>query len=355
MAITRNQKASTTPRRNQFNSHGNCVASAVFLLLIFHIHTDIVNETWVLTILPDDDGTNEIRRPQFFQIMHDAIIEDGYLIIPPKFVAKHGGDLSHHATLKVPDGLTWDVKLKRDSNGFQIGLLVPFIEYYSIRTGHLLLFKYHGDSQFHVIILDISACEIEYPAVDDEDSSDDHSLEGGSTEIKSSDEEEEDYYVHASTDGDESSEAPLSSSSEEEEVRVAEKKKKKKRSHLRTKDEDSALRSTRLRAEFIGDEFQSVNPFFTIALQPAYINRKYLQIPVSFDEMYMFTRGKKIKAEGENGRFWLLGLPKKRRLTVGVSSLLKDNDLEVGDVIVVELMKEKKSDYLDAKLHIFRA
>ncbi|KAI3855424.1 hypothetical protein MKX03_025382 [Papaver bracteatum] len=328
MAITRNQKASTTPRRNRFNSHGICVASA------------------------DGDGTNEIGRPQFFQIMHDAIIEDGYLIIPPKFVAKHGGDLSHHATLKVPDGLTWDVKLKRDSNGFQIGLSVPFIEYYSIRAGHLLLFKYHGDSQFQVIILDISACEIEYPAVDDEDSSDDHSLEGGSTEIKSSDEEEEDYYVHASTDED-GDESPLSSSSEEEEVRVAEKK--KKLIHLRTKDEDSALRSTRLRAEFIGDEFQSVNPFFTIALQPAYIKRKYLQIPVSFDEMHMFTRGKKIKAEGENGRFWLLGLPKKRRLTVGVSSLLKGNDLDVGDVIVVELMKEKKSDYIDAKLHIFRA
>ncbi|KAI3884594.1 hypothetical protein MKW92_048827 [Papaver armeniacum] len=321
---------------------------------------DIVNETWVLTILPDDDETNEIgrRRPQFFQIMHNAIIQDGNLIIPPEFVAKHGADLSHHATLKVPDGLTWDVKLKRDSNGFQIGLLVPFIEYYSIRAGHLLLFKYHGDSQFQVIILDISACEIEYPAVNDEHSSDNHSLEGGSTEIKSSDEEEEDYYVHASTDGDESSQSPLSSSSsEEEEVRIAEKNKKnkKKRSHSRTKDEDSALRSTRLRAELIGDEFQSVNPFFTIALQPAYIKRKYLQIPVSFDEMHMFSRGKKIKAEGENGRFWLLGLPQKRRLTIGVSSLLKDNDLGVGDVIVVELMKEKKSDYLDAKVHIFRA
>ncbi|RZC44788.1 hypothetical protein C5167_037727 [Papaver somniferum] len=336
MEITRNQKASTTPRRNQFNSHGNCVASA------------------------DDDGTNEIGRrwPQFFQIMHNAIIQDGYLIIPPEFVAKHGDDLSQNATLKVPDGLTWDVKLKRDSNGFQIGRLVPFIEYYSISAGHLLLFKYHEDSQFQVIILDMSACEIEYPAVDDEDSSDDHSLEGGSTEIKSSDEEEEDYYVHASTDedGDESSESPLSSSSEEEEeVRIAEKKNKKKRIHLRTKDEDSALRSTRLRAELIGDEFQSVNPFFTIALQPAYIKRKYLQIPVSFDEMHMFTRGKKIKAEGEDGRFWILGLPKKRRLTVGVSSLLKDNDLDVGDVIVVELMKEKKSDYLDAKVHIFRS
>lgn len=102
-------------------------------------------------------------------------------------VRRFSADVSHHATLKVTDGLTWNVKLKRGSNGFQIGRLVPFIEYYSI-NGHLLLFKYHGDWQFQVVILDISACEIEYPAAD-EDNSDDHSLEGGSTWIKSSDEE----------------------------------------------------------------------------------------------------------------------------------------------------------------------
>ncbi|KAI3989091.1 hypothetical protein MKX01_033127 [Papaver californicum] len=344
MAITRNQKASTTPRTNQFNSHGNFVASA------------------------DNDGTDEIgcRRPKFFQTMLNAIIQDGNLIIPPKFVAKHGPDLSHHATLKVPDGLTWDVKLERDSNGgdpvsFQIAGLVPFFGYYSIRAGHVLLFKYHGDSQFQVIIMDISASEIKYPAAADNTSDDDHRHEGEPSEIKSSDEEEEDEdYVLASTVGkmhmhaDESSASSLSSSSEEEEVRVVEKN-KKKHSRLKTKDEDSAIRSTRQRALVTGDEFSSENPLFTIALQPAYVKRKYLQIPVAFNDMHMFTRGKKIKAQAEDGRFWLLGLPKEQRLTVGVASLLKDNNLDVGDVIVIELMKEMKSKYLDAKVHIFRA
>ncbi|RZC53156.1 hypothetical protein C5167_012010 [Papaver somniferum] len=41
----------------------------------------------------------------------------------------------------------------------------------------------------------------------------------------------------------------------EEEVRVAEKKNKKKRSHLRTKDEDIALRSTRQRIESLSVTF----------------------------------------------------------------------------------------------------
>ncbi|RZC44787.1 hypothetical protein C5167_037725 [Papaver somniferum] len=344
MAITRNQRATRTPGTDLSNSQGNFVASA------------------------DDDGTNEIgrRHPQFFQIIHNAIIQDGNLIIPPRFVAKHGADLSHHVTLRVPDGLTWDVQLKRDSNGgngavsFQIGRLDQFFEYYSIRAGHLLLFKYHGNSQFLVIILDISACEIKYPADDDDDdSSDDHR---GSSEIKSSEEEEEDYYVHASTDEDESSASLLSSSSEEEAVAVVEKKKKKKHTHLKSKAEDSAMRGMRQRATLIGDEFQSENPFFTLALQPAYIKRKYLQIPTSFNDMHMFTPGKKIRAQVKDGSedFWFLGFPRERkpderRLTVGVAPLLKDNHLNAGDVILVELMKEMKSSYLDAKVHIFRA
>ncbi|KAI3861505.1 hypothetical protein MKW98_000457 [Papaver atlanticum] len=246
------------------------------------------------------------------------------------FVAKHGADLSHHVTLTVPDGLTWDVQFKRGSNGgngavsFQIGQLAQFFEYYSIRAGHLLLFKYHGNSQFLVIILDTSACEIKYPAAADDDSSDDHCSEGRPSEIKSSDEEEEeDYYVHASTERNE---------------RYAK------------------------RAILIGDEFQSENPFFTLALQPAYVKRKYLQIPSSFNDMHMFTPGKKIRAQVKDGseEFWILGFPMERkpddrRLTVGVASFLKDNDLNAGDVILVELMKEMKSGYLDAKIHIFRA
>ncbi|KAI3855423.1 hypothetical protein MKX03_025381 [Papaver bracteatum] len=322
MAITRNQRATRTPGTDLLNSQGNFFASA------------------------DDDGTNEIgrRRPQFFQIMHDAIIQDGNLIIPPKFVAKHGADLSHPVTLRVPDGLTWDVQLKRASNGgngavrFQI-----------------------GNSQFLVIILDTSACEIKYPAAAVDDSSDDHFHEGRSSEINSSD--EEDYYVHASTDEDESSASLLLSSSEEEEVTVVEKKKKmKKHTHLKSKAEESAMRGMRQRAILISDEFQSENPFFTIALQPAYIERKYLQIPTSFNDMHLFSPGKKIRAQVKDGSedFWILGFPKERkpgdrRLTVGVASLLKDNDLNAGDVILVELMKEMKSGYLDAKVHIFRA
>ncbi|KAI3846069.1 hypothetical protein MKX03_029101 [Papaver bracteatum] len=337
MAITRSQRASRAPRTNVFISGGNFVAST------------------------DDDGTNEIgcRRPRFFKIIHNAIIQDGNLKIPPEFFKNYGAD-SHHATLEVPDGLTWDVQLKRNSNGgngavsFQIGQLAQFFEYYSIRPGHVLLFKYHGNSHFHVIIFDASAGEINYPA----DSSNDevhfhHYHERGPSEIKSS--EEEDYCVHAS-DEDETSASSLSSS-EEEEVRVVGKT-KRKHVYLRTKEEeDRAKRRAKQRATLIGDEFQSENPFFTIALQPSYIDRKYFHIPASFNEKHMFSHGKKIKAQVGDERFWILAFSKdeQSRLTIGVASFLKDNELVVGDIILVELMKEMDTKYLDAKVHIFRA
>ncbi|KAI3926671.1 hypothetical protein MKW98_014318 [Papaver atlanticum] len=333
MAITRSQRASRAPRTNVS-----------------------------LSFYSDDNGTNEIgcRRPRFFKIIHNAIIQDGNLKIPPEFVKNYGAD-SHHATLEVPDGLTWDVQLKRNSNGgngavsFQIGQLAQFFEYYSIRLGHVFLFKYHGNSHFHVIIFDASAGEINYPADSSNDEVHFHQYhEGGPSEIKSS-EEEEDYCVHASTDEDETSASSLSSS-EEEEVRVV-RKNKRKHVYLRTKEEDRARRRAKQRATLIGDEFQSENPFFTIALQPSYIDRKYLHIPASFNEKHVFSHGKKIKAQVVDGRFWILAFSKDEqpRLTIGVASFLKDNELVVGDIILVELMKELDTKYLDAKVHIFRA
>ncbi|KAI3850437.1 hypothetical protein MKX03_037206, partial [Papaver bracteatum] len=80
-------------------------------------------------------------------------------------------------------------------------------------------------------------------------------------------------------------------------------------------------------------------------------------IPASFNQTHLFSPGKRIKAqtEGKEG-YWLLNFPKnnKGRLTVGVGPFLKDNDLVVGDVIIMELMEEMTSIYLDAKVHIVR-
>lgn len=66
--------------------------------------------------------------------------------------------------LKVPHGSTWPIELKKCDNGmFWLGKgWREFMEHYSIGHGHLVVFKYEGDSMFHVIIFDKSASEIDY-------------------------------------------------------------------------------------------------------------------------------------------------------------------------------------------------
>lgn len=39
-----------------------------------------------------------------------------------------------------------------------------FANHYSIKRGHVLVFKYKGNSKFRVVICDYSTCEIDYPS-----------------------------------------------------------------------------------------------------------------------------------------------------------------------------------------------
>lgn len=84
--------------------------------------------------------------------------------IPSNFVTKLGKSLRGPVTLKIPSGLEWKVEL-RSCNGevwLQKGW-TEFADHLSIGRGHLLLFRYEGNSRFHVVIFDKSATEIEYP------------------------------------------------------------------------------------------------------------------------------------------------------------------------------------------------
>ncbi|KAJ4716409.1 B3 domain-containing transcription factor VRN1 [Melia azedarach] len=84
--------------------------------------------------------------------------------IPPKFVRKFGHELSSAATLIIPNGRLWQVSLTKDGKNvwFNDGWH-HFVEYHSISVGYFLVFKYKRNSSFHVFILDLTACEINYP------------------------------------------------------------------------------------------------------------------------------------------------------------------------------------------------
>ncbi|KAF8405108.1 hypothetical protein HHK36_010006 [Tetracentron sinense] len=133
----------------------------------------------------EEGSDRPAMRTHFFKIIHSAIILDRQLPcsssvllitflyelnlsnlqgIPRKFVRKFRNTLSDVAFLKVPSGKIWRVGLRKADgevwfqNGWQ-----EFMEYHSIHDGHFLVFRYDGNSHFHVLIFDMSACEIEYP------------------------------------------------------------------------------------------------------------------------------------------------------------------------------------------------
>ena len=106
-------------------------------------------------------------------------------LIPKKFISKYGVDLSDMTFLTIPNGTKWKVKLtKRDGEvWFQNGRC-EFASCHALTLGHLLVFKYEGNSQFSVLIFDATTTKIECPLDDQpqvrrmEDSeSDDNSIE----------------------------------------------------------------------------------------------------------------------------------------------------------------------------------
>jgi hypothetical protein len=75
-----------------------------------------------------------------------------------------GDDLSDVATLTAPNGHLWQVGLEKGNkeiwfhDGWQ-----EFMEYHSIHYGYFLVFRYEGNSKFHVLVFDNTATEIQYP------------------------------------------------------------------------------------------------------------------------------------------------------------------------------------------------
>ncbi|KAJ0010814.1 hypothetical protein Pint_34187 [Pistacia integerrima] len=90
--------------------------------------------------------------------------------IPQKIVTKFGDDLSSVATITVPNGRVWKFGVVKERGKVWFGNgWSEFVEYFSIGPGHLLVFQFKSNSNFHVVIFDMTAFEIEYPVSDGEE------------------------------------------------------------------------------------------------------------------------------------------------------------------------------------------
>ncbi|XP_027927585.1 B3 domain-containing protein At4g01580-like [Vigna unguiculata] len=112
----------------------------------------------------DSHGGSASKPIHFFRIMLSHNLQHGKLKLPAKFVRKYGNHLPNTIFLKLPNDAEWEVKLEKSDGSvwFQQGWK-EFVEYHSLAHGHLLVFKYNGTSNFHVLICDMSCMEIDYP------------------------------------------------------------------------------------------------------------------------------------------------------------------------------------------------
>ena len=84
---------------------------------------------------------------------------DGYL-----WSRFNSAELSTVAILTAPYGGIWQVGLKKaDNNIWFCNGWQDFVEYHSICYGYFLVFRYEGNSSFHVLIFDKTATGIQYP------------------------------------------------------------------------------------------------------------------------------------------------------------------------------------------------
>ncbi|CAL2271764.1 unnamed protein product [Prunus armeniaca] len=141
-----------------------------------------------------DPPTFSASLPHFFKI----ILEDSSKIrikIPMRFLMKYGENLSSPVHLKLPNGAEMEIELRRCNNGevwFDKGW-PEFSKFCSLDYGSWLVFGYEGNSNFHVLIFDRTATEIEYPKpeMEETDSEEQDDADDGSVEILDVSEEEE--------------------------------------------------------------------------------------------------------------------------------------------------------------------
>ncbi|KAJ9152917.1 hypothetical protein P3X46_026425 [Hevea brasiliensis] len=87
----------------------------------------------------------------FYKLVVPSILQQNKLRIPKKFVRKFGDELSGVATLTVPDDRIWLVTLRQiDQKLWFYNGWHEFVVHYSICTGHFLVFRNEGNSNFSV-------------------------------------------------------------------------------------------------------------------------------------------------------------------------------------------------------------
>ncbi|KAJ8766667.1 hypothetical protein K2173_001187 [Erythroxylum novogranatense] len=265
----------------------------------------------------------------FYKLIVASILQEKRLI-PGKFINKYGDEICPIATLSVPSGLKWQVKLQKSNEKlwFQEGWQ-EFVDYHSVRAGFLMIFKYEGRSHFNVHIYDLTVSEINYscgalgslqqnhesqclePHKKDIDeifgndtskerlclgekacdlgaelqSSHDISLQADDCELTNTSDNEPEQVGTQRAEG----KCP--------DLKIAAEALTKRSRVVTTEDKERAVRA----AQMHGTD----NPFFRVIIRPSTVYKGFsLNIPVSFGRRYLSHWSSFITLQNSNGAKW---------------------------------------------------
>ncbi|KAL9317063.1 hypothetical protein ACSQ67_013580 [Phaseolus vulgaris] len=245
------------------------------------------------------------------------------LKIPNKFSCKYGSGLPNPLFMKPPDGTEWKVNWAEDKGEIWLEKgWKEFVEHYSLDQGHFIFFKYEGTSQIHVIILDQSALEIDYPCGNGDENDNLVKTEEESDMVLDEGQDVKDEQIRGEKCGERTS---------------------------------SLNRPTQSRAREVACNFVSCNPFFTVFIRPSHAATYRLSVPdlrglIGEKERYAMLelgeRGWKVKLIANNSSYF-----SHHKFTTGWYLFLRETELQSGDVCVFELISKEDCVF---KVHVFK-
>ncbi|KAI3966129.1 hypothetical protein MKW92_019970 [Papaver armeniacum] len=339
-----------------------------------------------------DTSSNKDKRLVIFGcFVFNHLVYNAWQELPNELTDKYGTELSDLAIIKVLNSI-WHIEL-REAEGvlfFENGW-PEFMEFYSICVGHVILFRYDGDSKFQVHIFGMDSTEIDYPShIDntnhdteitsthsDEDEVEVASIHSGSIQSNyepsmSSESSLNSGSTHSNYEPSMSSESSLNSgstrnnyepslsseSSYDQKVdsgkQESPQKIQKQRTLIPKRIHTKAFQETLEAAE----AFKSEIPSFKCILQASHL-KGILKVPIAFASSYLknITR-MVISLRISDGRTWKVGYVSGTQAGRPVSKLSKgwykfvaDNHLKEGDVCVFELVDREK---IEMNVHIFQ-
>ncbi|KAK2665197.1 hypothetical protein Ddye_003771 [Dipteronia dyeriana] len=335
---------------------------------------------------PSSSNPSAETPSHFFKVILPATLQDKKLMIPEKFVRKFGDELSAVAKLTVPNGHAWHVGFTKDGRKMWFDDGWPdFVNHFSICVGYFLVFRYIKNSNFHVLIFDTTACEIQYPYfrggakteeqnfAHHDEMKDDNSVEivGFTTPNSPSNSLQNKAFIKHPRSSSKlymppsqpsfgqapginrcgkcgtSFKSPNFKHPNNPDSSTQHKHEEKVKMQLRFDENDTVRKrkvSTNERKRQIdaANAFEPSNPFCRVVMQPSYIAT--LCLPSCFSQKHLIGVSSFIKLQISDGKQWPVRcLYRSKRATLGQGwrAFILDNDLGEGDVCVFEVLRSR--------------